>query len=209
MEAGVDFGMLGSAELCCGSTITRVGDVKNFGKVKAKCLELLNGLGIRTIVTACAGCHSTLSHSYKGDLVPEVVHMTEFMARLAQQGRLPFKREVEKTVTYHDPCHIGRYSRIFDAPRAVLGAIPGVKFREMERIREWSLCCGAGGGCKTAYPDYAQWAAMKRIDEATDTGAEIIVSACPFCENNLGDAALAGNYALEVMDLMALVNMAL
>ena len=209
LEAQVDFGILGEGELCCGSTVSRVGDKKNFEGVRSKNVDLLNALGVKTIVTACAGCHSTFNHSYEGMLRAEVMHMTEFMARLAGEGRLPYKKEVNKVVTFHDPCHIGRYSRIFDAPRTVLNSLPGLKLVEMERIREWSFCCGAGGGAKTAYPDYAQWVARQRLDEALETGAEAVVSACPFCENNLGDAALAGDVPLEVLDIMALVGHAM
>ncbi len=177
--------------------------------MRKKNIDLLNSLGVETIITACAGCHSTFKHSYEGRLNAEVVHMTEYMARLVEEGRLPFKKEVNKTVTYHDPCHIGRYSRIFDAPRTVLQAIPGLKLREMERIRQWAFCCGAGGGAKSAYPDYAQWVAEKRLEEAMDTGADTVVSACPFCENNLGDAAVAADYPLEVVDIMAIVGEAM
>ena len=209
LDADVDVGILGEGELCCGSTISRVGDRKNFETVRTKSVELLNSLGVKTIITACAGCHSTFGHSYEGMLDAEVMHMTEYMARLVEEGRLSFRREVDRTVTYHDPCHIGRYSRIFDAPRTVLHAIPGLKFQEMERIRQWSYCCGAGGGAKTAYPDYAQWVAQQRLQEAVDTGAGTLVSACPFCENNLGDAAVAGNVPLEVVDIMALVGEAM
>lgn len=205
--AGVDFGILGAKERCCGSTALRVGAVDMFEKYRQENIEMLNGLGIQTMVTACAGCHSTFSHNYHGDLKFEILHVVEFLDRLIEEGDINFEKELPITATYHDPCHIGRYSQIFDPPRRVLQSIPGVKFKEMERIRQYSMCCGCGGGVKTAYPDLALETANLRLDEAKDiTGADTIVSCCPFCENNLGDAAKSReDHKFRVVDIMQLV----
>lgn len=202
----VDFGILGKKERCCGSTAFRVGALDMFESYKRANIEQLNGLGIKTLVTACAGCYSTFKNEYQEELNFEVLHIAEFMARLIAEGRLSFKREVNRRVTYHDPCHIGRYGGIYDEPRQVLTALPGVEFKEMSRIREYSLCCGSGGGVKTAFPEVALETAHKRIAEAKMTGAELLVSCCPFCELNLDDAAKAEKDAPQVVDLLQLVN---
>ncbi len=204
--AEVDFGILGRNEICCGSTILRVGDRANFEKVRARNTESLNATSARKIVTACAGCFSTLRGEYGERLDAEVLHIVEFVDELIRQGRLEPTREVARKVTYHDPCHLGRYIGVYDAPRNILESIPGLAFDEMERIREWAWCCAAGGGVRTAFPEeMAKWAAGLRLEEAADTGADTLVTACPFCEQNLGEAAKAGDFGLEVVDILKIV----
>jgi Fe-S oxidoreductase len=164
------------------------------------------------IVTACAGCFSTLSHEYAEDLNAEVKNVLEFIDGLIQEGRITFAKNLELEVTYHDPCHVGRYCDVYDAPRNILNAIPGVTLKEMERIREWSWCCGAGGGCRTAFPEeIAGYAAESRLEEANSTGVRTLVTACPFCEQNLGENAKRtyDQYGMEVKDIMELVYQAL
>ena len=203
---GVDFGILGKTEKCCGSTVYRVGDRKCFEEFKKENLELLNSLDVRTIVTACAGCFSTLLHEYADELQPEVMHIVDYIGLLMDEGRLEFKRELNGNVTYHDPCHMGRYANIYDTPRKILNAIPGVELVEMERIRRSSFCCGAGGGVKTEVPEFALWVGKERIKEAKNTGADYLVSACPFCEQNLSDANASSEAGMEVVDLMKLLG---
>ena len=203
--AGVDFGILGKNEICCGSTILRVGDRQNFEKMRAKNTASLNATSAKTIVTACAGCFSTLKGEYTDDLEAEVLHIVEFVDELIREGRLTPTREVARKVTYHDPCHLGRYCGVYDAPRNILASIPGLEFEEMERIREWAWCCAAGGGVRTAFPEeMAKWAAGLRLEEAADTGADTLVTACPFCEQNLGESAKASG-GLEVVDILKIV----
>ncbi len=206
-SAGIDFGMLGQKERCCGSTAFRIGAVEMFEAYKEENIKQLNSLGIKTMVTACAGCHSTFSHNYAGRLDFEVVHVVEYLERMIADGQIEFKNDLNLKVTYHDPCHIGRYSSIYDAPRKVLEALPGVQFKEMKRIRENSLCCGSGGGVKTAYGDMALTMAGQRLDEARDfADADVVVSCCPFCEINLGEAAKARDDGMKVLDLLELVD---
>ena len=205
----MDFGILGAKERCCGSTAFRVGAVDMFEKYKKANVKQLNGLGIKTLVTACAGCYSTFANEYTGELDFEVLHIVEFIARLVAEEKLTFKNELNLKVTYHDPCHIGRYGGLYDEPREILKALPGVDFREMVRIREYSLCCGSGGGVKTAYPEVAMETAKMRVREAKDTGAEMIVTCCPFCEMNLKDGANADPEPMQVVDLLQLVSEAL
>ncbi len=206
---GVDFGILGEKERCCGSTAFRVGAVDMFEKYKKENIEQLNSLGIKTLVTACAGCYSTFSIEYQEELDFEVLHIAQFIARLLEEEKLSFRNELDLRVTYHDPCHIGRYAQIYDEPRKILNALPGVDFREMHRVREYSYCCGSGGGVKTSYPEIALETAKQRIQEAKDVGAQCVASCCPFCEINLGDAAAVEPDAPRIVDIMQLVSEAL
>ena len=210
--AGVDFGILGKKEICCGSTVLRVGDKERFGKIRAKNLASLNDTSAKVIVSACSGCFSTLSHEYAEELNAEVKHVVQFVAELIRDGKLTFTKSLDMEVTYHDPCHVGRYCDVYDDPRDILEALPGVTLKEMERIREGSFCCGAGGGCRTAFPeDIAGFAAQKRLEEAHSTGTNTIVTSCPFCEQNLGENAKKtfDKYGMDVKDIMELVYQAL
>jgi len=204
-SAGVDFGILGKSERCCGSTMLRVGDRAGFEKNLAPNLEKFNSLGAKVIVTACAGCYSTLKHEYAEHLEAPVLHITEYLAQLLREKRINFRKELSRVLTYHDPCHIGRYCGVYDAPREVLRAIPGLEFRELERRREYSWCCGSGGGVKGAFPDFAVWTAGERLQEVKDIGATGLVTACPFCEQNFADANAFGGHNLELYDLARLV----
>jgi len=205
MAADVDFGCLFQDEVCCGSTMLRIGDRKGFEKFRDRNIEILNNLGVETIVTACAGCTGAFKEEYAEYLNCEILHVSEYLERLIVKGKIKPKNKIEKKVTYHDPCHLGRYCGIYDAPRNILDAIPGVKLIEMERIREDAYCCGAGAGCSTAFPEFAVGAATRRLEEARETtGCETVVSACPFCEQNIGNAGKkVGMEILDVTELLA------
>ena len=210
--AGVDFGILGKTERCCGSTMLRVGARDAFEKYIQPNLETLDSLGVKGILTSCAGCFSTLKGEYDERLGIEIIHTVSFIEALVKEGRIEMRAEVPVRLTFHDPCHTGRYFGIYDAPRNILAALPGAIFEEMERIREYSWCCAAGGGVRTAYPEQALWAAGCRLDEAREvTGADTVVSICPFCEQNLGTAAKQEGEGrpLKVVDLTALLAKAM
>jgi Fe-S oxidoreductase len=171
----------------------------------------------------------------KGDL--EVLHTTEYFDRLIKEGRLKPSKKVDVKVTYHDPCHLGRlgepfihwegkpvpgHIRIFDPPkefrrgtygiyeppRDVLRSIPGLKLVEMNRIKEYAWCCGAGGGVNETNPDFAKWTAKERLDEAESTGAEAIVTACPWCEQIFNDTIKESGSSLKVYDVVELLEKA-
>jgi heterodisulfide reductase subunit D len=142
-----------------------------------------------------------------GKLPFNVVHATEFIRDLIKDGKLELQEgAVEGKVTYHDPCHLGRQAGVYDAPREVLKAIPGLQLVEMKRIRENAWCCGAGGGVKSAFPDLAVSVGIDRLTEAEATKANFISSACPFCRGNLMDAAKAKRTRLQVKDVVELVS---
>jgi Fe-S oxidoreductase len=174
----------------------------------------------------------------KGDL--EVLHLTEYVARLIKEGKLKLSRRIPMRVTYHDPCHLGRMGEswtrwkgtkiveltkpilfdppkqlrrgmngIYGPPRDILRSIPGLKFIEMWRIKEYAWCCGAGGGVIDAHPDFAIWTAQNRIGEAMDTGAEAIVTACPWCNRTFKDALKESGDGLKVYDVGELVGQAI
>jgi heterodisulfide reductase subunit D len=136
------------------------------------------------------------------------MHSVEFIAELIKEGKIPMK-ELDTVVTYHDPCHLGRHCGVFDAPREVLKSIPGVEFREMQFIRENSWCCGAGGGVKTGFKDRAVDMAVRRLEQAEETGAEYIVSACSFCYQNLLDGIKKSDSPLKMIDIIELVRKAM
>jgi heterodisulfide reductase subunit D len=135
-----------------------------------------------------------------------MVHITQFVNELVSSGRLRLDRRVDSLVTYHDPCHLGRHNNLYDEPRKILEAIPGVRLVEMERTRDESRCCGAGGGVKTAFPDLAQKIAELRVADAEKTGADTLVTSCPFCYQSLKAAIDGKGSKLKMMDLMELVS---
>ncbi|MDY6965270.1 MAG: heterodisulfide reductase-related iron-sulfur binding cluster, partial [Halobacteriota archaeon] len=203
-KAGVDWGILGKNEKCCAGPSLRVGDRDQFKAYAKENIEMIKKSGVKTVVTSCAGCYSTFVKEYPevvdmGDI--EVLHVTEFIAQLIKDKKIEPTKEVPMRVTYHDPCHIGRYVKVYDAPRKILRAVPGVVLAEMVQNRDNSWCCGAGAGMRTALPDVASETGKHRVEQAEDTGAEVLVSACPFCAQNLTDCIKEAGSDLKFMDI--------
>jgi len=207
-EAGVDFGILGNAEKCCGSTAFNLGYVDVLEKYGSDNIETFNSLGVKTVVTPCAGCYNTIGNVYSqlAELTYELKHTVEMLAELIAQKKLQPKHTINKTVTYHDPCHLGRHAKIFDPPREILNAIPGLTLVEMPRIREYAFCCGGGGGARTGKPEFAQATARRRVGEAEGTEAELLVTACPFCMQNFGDYMDNVGSRLKLVDVVELLE---
>ena len=183
--AGVDYRVLDD-EKCCGSVLMRTGFVEEGLKQIEKNTEVLRG---ELILTSCAGCYKTLRQDYEG---LDVIHITQLLNKLIEEGRLKLNRSDLK-VTYHDSCHLGRHCEVFDEPRSVIQNAADLV--EMENHHENSLCCGAGGGVKSAYPEVADQMSISRISQAKDTGCDILLTSCPFCKLNLK------NDDLEVLDI--------
>jgi heterodisulfide reductase subunit D len=202
--AGVNFGVLGRDELCCGSTLLRMGDYDAYEKKAKANVEALNSLGVERIITSCSGCNSVLREEYEdfGGLEPDVMHSLELVDEFIESGHIKLKKPVKVKVTYHDPCHLGRYTGVYDAPRKILEAIPGVELVEMPRNRANAFCCGAGAGVRTAFPEFASWVASERVREAKSTGASMLVTACPFCEQNLGEATGPEMRLVDILELV-------
>ncbi|MCQ2978038.1 MAG: (Fe-S)-binding protein [archaeon] len=192
-------------ESCCGSVLLRTG-FKNDGICQMKNTldnlnNILNNNSIDCILTSCAGCYKTLKYDYKKILGVElkVIHISQLLDNLLNSNNIPIKKESDITVTYHDPCHLGRHSGEFEAPRNVISKLSNLI--EMRNTKEQSRCCGSGGGVKSAYGDLANSIAKIRVDEAEETGANLLISSCPFCKLNLGQ----NSDNLEVMDLSEFV----
>lgn len=184
--ANVDFGILGTQEKCCGSILKRTGSREQFVKLAKENIEQLNSLGVEALITNCAGCYKTIRNDYPeiGKLNFKVMHVTELYEQLIKEGKLKFKKEIAKRVTYHDPCHLGKHSDVYDPPRNVLRSIPGIDLVEMYPTREHGFCCGGGGGLASGFRDLATKVGVSKLKKAVETGADILSSACPFCYQN-------------------------
>jgi len=234
LDAGADIGIAGKEESCCGGRAYEVGYRGEMDNYADDVVARVKASGATVLVTPCSDCYSTFKYFYPRaghELGVEVLHITEYIARLVNDRRIALSHDVPLHVTYHDPCHLGRRGEpylgkwegdkllrplsrkragrngIFDQPRDILKAIPGLKLSEMERVREYSWCCGAGGGVLEAHPDLALWSATERIREAGATGAEAIVTACPWCERSFIDAISEMGEEMAVYDLTELVTM--
>lgn len=183
--AGIDYHILDD-EMCCGSVLLRTGFEKEAQQQIKKNSEIFKG---QRILTSCAGCYKTLKEDYD-DL--EVIHISQLLNDLIKDGKLKFDKK-DLDVTYHDSCHLGRHCEVFDEPRNVVESVANLV--EMENTRQNSLCCGAGGGVKSAYPQIADEMAKLRLSQAIDTGCETLITPCPFCKLNLE------NDDIEVLDL--------
>ena len=207
-KASVDFGTLGNEEGCCGSTLLRTGLLEPAKKMAMKNIELFERAKPSLIVTSCAGCYKTIRQDYPkvGKVSAKVVHITQFMAELIDSGRLKLDRRVEGVATFHDPCHLGRHNGLYEEPRKILASVPGLMLVEMERSRDEARCCGAGGGVKTAFPELAQKISSLRIEDAEKTGADMLVTSCPFCYQSLKAAIESKGSKLKMMDLAEVVR---
>jgi len=206
--ADLKMGILGKDEKCCGSTLLRLGEVEKAKALALENVKLFKKADAKRIVTACAGCFKTLYQDYQrltGEKLP-VMHVTQLLAELVEGGKIPLanKGGVSK-VTYHDPCHLGRHTKMYEWPRRILAKLPGVTLVEMERTREKSRCCGAGGGLKTLDQELAMKVAEKRIEDAEVTGAPLLVTSCPFCEQTLREAARRRGGKIGIADITEII----
>ena len=216
-QSQVDFGFLGSEESCCGSEVRRLGEAGLFEMIVEETLEIYKELGVSKAFTTSPHCFNVFKNDYatvpagEGNTL-QVQHYTQILSELVKSGALKFSGALEKTVTYHDPCYLGKHNGVFDEPRAVLQNIPGLKLVEMDRSREKSLCCEGGGGrmwLEGTNPETRL--AQERVREALDTGAGVLATACPFCMLTLDEAVkhLNAQDKIQVLDIAELAAMAL
>jgi Fe-S oxidoreductase len=239
-KAGVNFGMAGNDEACCGGRAYQMGYKDDYLRQAKQNAAMFKKAGVKMIVTGCAECYQAFK--VLGDKFGllkniEVLHTSQYFNRLIEQGKLKPRKKAAASVTYHDPCYLGRlgepyihwkgkeipgHIRIFDPPkefrrgsygvyqppRDVLNSIPALKLIEMDRRKEYAWCCGAGGGVSETNPGYEQWTAKERIKEAEMTGAEGIVTACPGCEKSFTEAVKANGSSLKVYDIAELLDKA-
>jgi Fe-S oxidoreductase len=223
-NAGVDVGIMGKDETCCGGRAYQMGYRGEFTKYAENNIEAWKNARVKTVVTTCADGYYAMKRLYP-DLGSnfEVLHITEYIDRLIKEGKVNFTKNVPMKVTYHDPCHLGRrlaqapgyyvpgepIMGVYEPPRDVIRSIPGVELAEMYRIKEYSWCCGAGGGVIDAYPEFNNFTATERIKEAKETGAEAIVTACSWCQRSLTDAVMSMGDKMKVIDIVELVEQAI
>lgn len=211
-KAGVSFATLGADEWCCGETARRLGNEALFQQIAQSNIKKWNELGVRKIITSCAHCYNTLKNEYPqfgGNW--EVIHHTVLLAGLLKEGRLKFNKNNNVTITYHDPCYLGRYNDIWREPREILRALPGVRLAEMQRSKNESFCCGAGGGRFWTKPVEENLVAANRMRQVSDTGASVLGTACPYCKLLLEDmAACQGTgESIQILDIAEIMEMAL
>ncbi len=197
-KAGVDFGILARSERCCGDPSHAIGDFAQFEDLVAKNTALFKERGVTKIITSSPHCYYTFRKHYAGTEGLEVYHHSQILAKLLGSSRLTLAGSVEAKVTYHDACYLGRHSGVYEPPREVLRAIPGVQLLEMERTTEEGLCCGGGGGGAWYEVKKGERFAELRIEEAVATGASILAVSCPFCILMLEDAAKTLNKEGEI-----------
>ena len=209
-EAGVKFAILGAEETCNGDAARRLGNEYLFQTLAQQNIETLNSYGVKKIVTNCPHCFNTMKNEYPdfGGTF-EVVHGTELVARLVEEGRLKLDRRIDRTVTFHDACYLGRHNDVYEPPRAILSAIPGVTVREVARKRETGMCCGAGGGRMWLDEKIGTRINQVRYAELDAVGAEGIGVSCPFCMVMLGNAKTETGGRADAFDVLELAAEAL
>jgi Fe-S oxidoreductase len=210
-RTGIQFGTMGIDEMCCGNEIRRIGEAEGFADMVEGAHEMFAEFQAQRMVTVSPHCFNAFKNEY-GELPFPVLHYTQLLADLIDGGKLTFRSEVGKKVTYHDPCFLGKHNQIYDEPRYILERIPGIEFQDLDRSRERSVCCEGGGGRMWAEgTNLEERLAHQRVRDAIDLGAEVLAVACPFCLLTLEDAVkiLDLDDKIQVMDIMELVAQAM
>jgi Fe-S oxidoreductase len=207
--AGVKFAVLGPMEACTGDPARRLGMEFVFQMLAQQNVETLNDAGVKKIVASCPHCFNTLANEYPqiGGTY-EVIHHTQLLARLVEEGKLTPITPVEENITYHDPCFLGRHNRVFTPPRAIMEKVPGVRTQEMHRCKERGFCCGAGGARMWMEERIGKRINTERVDEALGTDPDSVSTACPFCLVMLGDAINEKKNSGEAKESLEVVDVA-
>lgn len=196
-----DFAILGNLESCCGEPLFRMGEEKKANEFMQQNIEKFDELGVETVFASCAGCYKTLKNRYPQRF--KVLHATQLLHGLVEQGKLEFIKEFSQKIIYFDGCDIGRHSRTYEEPRNLIKAIPGVEFMEFDYNRDEALCCG--GPFAASDPDLAAKIASDRVKESEERGADIIATACPTCMVNLREGARRTESEMEIQDITMLL----
>lgn len=205
-KGGVDFTILAGEEWCCGFPLIGAGMSKELEELKLHNIDKVTEVGAKSVVFSCPSCYRTWNEFYDTDV--ELLHSSQLLERLIKEKKLPLK-EVHVTVTYHDPCDLGRNSGVYDPPREVLKMIPGVTLVELEHNRENAICCGGGGNVEMVDPELSARIAQKKIEEIQNTGADIVITSCQQCVRTISTRARKQGIKLKVMDLTEIVLMAM
>ena len=210
--AGVEFGILGEKENCCGESIRKTGDEELFKRLAKENIKTFIDNGVKKILVSSPHCYETFKNEYPEFMVNfDVIHITEYLFELMNAGRLEFTKPFEKKITYHDPCYLGRHNDIFDEPREVLKKVPGLSLIEMSETRIDSLCCGGGGGRVWMETQKGERFGDLRIDQAIDIGAELLVTSCPYCITMFEDSriTMGADEKIEIRDITEIIQEAL
>jgi heterodisulfide reductase subunit D len=202
----VDFTLLGEEEWCCGFPLLGAGLMEMFEEFRTQNLAAVRAKGAKTVVFACPSCYQMWREHYQTDL--ELLSAPELLLRLVRSGKAPLT-ELPLTVTYHDPCDLGRGARIFEQPRELIRSIPGVRFVESPHNRENCMCCGGGGNLEMVDPELAAKIGKDKIDEVLATGAQAVVTSCQQCVRTMTSHVKRNKIKLEVLDIVQLVRKSL
>jgi Fe-S oxidoreductase len=208
-QAGVDFGILGSKEMCCGESVRTAGNEALFKRVARENIKTFVENGVKKILLSSPHCYHTFKNEYPEFMVNfEVIHISQYLFQLMNEGRLVPTKEFGKKVTYHDPCYLGRHNGIYDEPREVLKSIPGLELRELAESRENSLCCGMGGGRIWMETPKSERFSDIRLEQAIEAGAEVLATACPYCITQFEDSRLTmeDSEAIQIMDITEILQ---
>jgi len=190
-KAGVDFGILGSRESCCGESIRKTGDEELFKRLARENIKTFVEKGVKKILVSSPHCYHTFKNEYPEFMVNfEVIHISQYVCGLIDAGKLELAREYGRKITYHDPCYLGRHNEIYDEPRKVLKRIPGLELIEMPESRENSLCCGGGGGRIWMETPKGERFSDLRLDQAVGVGADVLATCCPYCITHFEESRL-------------------
>ena len=207
-KAGVDFGILGSKENCCGESIRKTGDEELFKRLARENIKNFIDSGVQKILVSSPHCYHTFKNEYPEFMVNfEVVHIAQYLSELINEGRLELTGEYGKKVTYHDPCYLGRHNGIYDEPREALQKVPGLELDEMPESRATSLCCGGGGGRIWMETVKGERFSDFRIEQAVGIGAEVLVTSCPYCITHFEESrlTLGDSESLDIKDITEII----
>ncbi len=211
-KAGVDFGILGSEENCCGESIRKAGDEQLFKQLAKENIKTFIDRGVKRILVSSPHCYHAFKNEYAEFKVRfDVIHISVYLFELIGSGRLKLSGEYAKTVAYHDPCYLGRHNGIFDPPRESLKKVAGLELREMPDTHADSLCCGGGGGRIWMETPKKERFSDLRVEQAIDVGAEVLATACPYCITNFEDSRLnrSDSDAIAIKDITEIIQEAL
>lgn len=211
-KAGVDFGILGAEENCCGESIRKTGSEELFKRLAKENIKTFIDNGVKKVLVSSPHCYHTFKNEYPEFMVNfEVIHISQYLSELIREGRLAFSKSYDRKVTYHDPCYMGRHNGVYDEPREILSLIPSLELVEMADSREDSLCCGGGGGRIWMDTPQSERFSDIRLTQAKDAGANVLATSCPYCITNFEESRLNLEYddLLEVRDITEIVQEAM
>lgn len=208
-KAGVDFGILGSQENCCGESIRKTGSEDVFKRLAKENIKTFIDNGVKKVIVSSPHCFHTFKNEYPEFMVNfEVLHINQYLLELINDGRLELKGEFPKKITYHDPCYLGRHNGVYDEPREVLRKVPGLELVEMEAHGKKSLCCGGGGGRIWMDTPKEERFSDIRLNQANAVGAQVLATSCPYCITNFEESRLNLEYedVLEIKDITEIIS---